>query len=210
MVIEVSRSLWKVWVAGLLAVPLLFLAVELMVTDFGVTNAGIEFFEEAFDHDTRMDLGPPETSDSGGLTHQGRSELATDWIWGIAFLVGGAVLGGWALYEIAYPRKILAADHQGLYLGLLMSRRSYVFVPWHQVRSLRSTFLDGEAGRSAAIELAVVGAHSIPENPYGAVWEGNLLLLDADGWDVETHELVGQLDTLRAQHSQPMEDVPLD
>ena len=210
MIIEVSRSLWKVWVAGLLAVPMMFLAIELLVTDFAVTNKGIEAIEEVFDHDTRMTFGPPETTENGGLTHQGKSELVTDWIWALVLFSGGGVLGSWALVEIAFPRRILAADAQGIHLGLLKERRSYVLVPWHQIRSLRSTALDGEAGRSTALELAIVGDHTIPDHPYGAVWDGNLLIVDADGWDVEPHELAGQLDVLREQHTRPLEDVPLD
>ena len=210
MIVEVTRSLWKVWVAGLLAVPMMFLAVELVVTDFSVTNNGIEKFEELFDVDTRAQFGPPETGESGALTHQGQSELVTDWIWAIVLFVGGGVLGYMALREIALPRRILAADEEGLYLGLLHGRRSYTFIPWHQIRSLRSTVLDGESGRSTALEIAIVGPTEIPKHPYGATWDGNLLIVDADGWDVEPHELVGQLNLRLERHSRSVEDVTLD
>jgi len=78
-----------------------------------------------------------------------------------------------------------------------------------QIKALRSTVLDSESGKSTALEFAIVGDTAIPVHPYGATWDGNLLVVDADGWNVEAHELAGQLNVLLEHKRRPVEDVPL-
>ena len=152
---------------------------------------------------------PPETSDEGAITNQGRSEQRADWLWGWGLVAAGGGLAIWSLSELGRRRRALAADDSGLYLDVSASR-SDVFLPWDQVQSIRSTVVEGDTGPTRSIEIAVSGTTWVPAHPLGATWDGNRLLLDADDWRIPAHEAAGLLDAMleRSRHAGEPADGP--
>lgn len=208
MSIEVHRSVWRAWLGAVLAIPMIFLAIEMVVTDFAATNNLIGFFEEAVDVDTRLEFGPPETrEESGSLSHQGKSEAVTDTLWGVALFLVGAVVAYLSLREIALPRRILGADDEGLYLGIERARREYVFIPWTAIASVRSTVAEDDTGSVDALEVEVNAPTMVPDHPRGASWQGTKLLVDADGWKPPVHEVAGLLSFLHEHARTAVEEV---
>lgn len=173
MRIEVNRSVLRYWVAGLLAIPLILLAIE------------ISFAHRLF--------GEPERDDDGRLTNQGLSETRADWIWAAGLAIAGVGLATWSFRELGAPRQVLVAEDEGLFLAVGSTRRPEVFVPWHQVDSLRSTVADDDAGPRPVLELDLTQRAWVPAEPVGARWHGRLLEIDAGTWRPAVHEVAGVL-----------------
>lgn len=176
MRVEINRTAWKAWIAAMIAVPLVLIAVDLAFTH--------RYFRE-----------PVQDAD-GNLTTQGMSEQRTDYIWFVGLTVGGGVLLYWSLREITGNRRVVVADAEGLHLSVGSSRTADVFVPWHQVTSIRSTFREDETGPTDYLEVGIHGPTWVPADPRGAVWEHDHLLVDATDWQTPSHVAAGLLQTM--------------
>jgi hypothetical protein len=174
--VVVNRPLLRYWLAGMLSIPLILLALELAVVH--------RYF------------GEPETGDDGGLTNQGLSETRSDWAWAIGLTIAGLGLAAWSLRELGAPRQVLVGEDEGLFLAIGTSRRPEVFVPWHQVDGLRSSFVDGDTGPGPVLEIELARRSWVPASPVGASWEGRVLRVDAAGWRPPVHEVAGVLRTM--------------
>lgn len=189
MRVVVNRSMLRYWLAGMLAVPLILLAVELAIAH--------QFF------------GEPDQRDDGGLSNQGLSETRADWAWAIGLTLAGLGLAAWSFRELGTPRQVLVGESDGLFLAVGTSRKPEVFVPWHQVQSLRSTVVEDELGPSPVLELEMVERSWIPHMPIGARWVGRVLQVDAATWKPPAHEVAGALQTMLERSRLHGEIVPL-
>lgn len=189
MRVVVNRSVLRYWLAGLLAVPLILLAIE------------ISFAHRLF--------GEPERNDDGALTNQGLSETRADWLWAAGLAVAGVGLAGWSLRELGAPRQVLVAEDEGMLLAVGSTRRPEVFVPWHQVSSLRSTVATDDAGTRPVLQLSMQQRSWIPAEPVGARWKGRLLEVDAGNWRPPVHEVAGVLQMMLERYRMRGEAVTL-
>jgi hypothetical protein len=175
--VEVTRSAWKAWLAGVIAIPLLLVAIDLAFTH--------RYFRE------------PARDENGNLTTQGLSEQRADYVWFIGLTAGGGVLIVWSLRDLAGSRRALVADDEGLYLPVGSTRSSQVFVPWAQVTSVRSTFVEDDAtGPTPYLDLGIAGPSWVPAEPRGARWVDDHLYVDATDWQTPVHEVAGLLQTM--------------
>jgi deoxyribonuclease-4 len=174
--VEINRSSWKAFLAGMLAIPLILIAIDLAFTH--------GFFRA------------PEANEDGSLTNQGLSEQRADLVWFAGLTIGGGMLIWWSLREITGSRRVVVADHDGLYLAIGSARQSEVFVPWSRIESIRSTFVEDETGPTPYLEVTISGPSWVPTEPRGARWEGDRLLVDATDWQTPVHEAAGLLQTM--------------
>ena len=206
MNVRFDRSRRMAWVALLLAVPILLVGVDRVITDGAIAEAVVDAVRAPSELD---DLSrDPETNDDGGLTKQGKSEQRADWFWGLGLLAVGGAMAIWSLTDVGRSRKVLTADDTGLFLAVSSSGND-VFVPWDQVESIRSTISESDVGPIRSIEITVSGNTWIPSEPPGATWDGNRLLVDADDWRIPAHEAAGVLETMleRSRYPGPEPDV---
>lgn len=183
MKVEFARSVWRPWLAGLVAVPLLLVAVDLAITH--------QVFRE------------PAADAEGRRTNQGLSEERADWIWGLGLAAAGLGLVYWSLRELSGPRNAVSADEEGIYLGIGPGRGEPVFVPWDQVLSVRSSFEHDDTGPTPKLEVAVDTPGWLPLRARGAAWKGNRIVMDATGWQVPVHRAAGLLQTMLERYREP-------
>ncbi len=196
MEVQFKRAAWRPWLLLLLAVPALALALDLTITDRAITDWVLRTVHAP--SELRSDLArSPEQREDGGLSYQGESERRADVAWGIFFWLAAGGLLFWGFTELTTTRRVLSADDDGMRLMVGSAPGHDVFVPWDQVRSVRSTVDDGPAGRQDVLEVVVEGPTWIPPNPSYARWDGNRLLVTAGDWATPAHEAAGVLETLR-------------
>ena len=145
---------------------------------------------------------PPITNDDGGLTTKGQAEEREDLAWGAAFTAVGAsllVAGGVGLVR---PRPMVEVRDDGLSLRVAGPRTLYDF-PWDDIVSVRSGRDFDDDGRQAVpiLMVEVTDASRYPDALWGAVWDGNTLRVDADGWDTPVEEVVVRTDIVLAARS---------
>lgn len=135
--------------------------------------------------------GPPETNEeTGDITTRGRSQQRTDYLWGSVFLLvgGGMILVGGA--SLIWRRPVAQVRHDGLSLRIAGPRRTVDF-PWSNVAWLHTgTDGEGEEIPPRVLLVHVVDATPYSPSPWGAAWDGNTLMMDADSWSVRPEEVV--------------------
>ncbi len=196
MNVEFKKAAWRPWLALLFTVPALALALDLTITDRGITDwvlGAVHAPDELRQDVTRA----PEGREDGGLSYQGASERRADWLWGAFFWAAGGGLLFWALTDITSPRRALSADETGLRLRVGSAAGSEVLVPWEQVDLVRSTIDRGPTGPLEVLEITVTGPTWVPPNPTNARWDGNRLLVTAHDWSTPAHQVAGVLEAMR-------------
>lgn len=185
MIIEVGRSPVKAWIAAVLAVPLLLLALDVAVTN------------RVYPH--------PEKDVNGNLTLQGQSERRTDIVLGLGLGIAGIALGAWSLYELreqTRPGSVLRADEHGLELGTSQRWEPAVWTPWQRIVGVRTTVVEDAVGEHAALAVEFRDDVPVPPDIPSSRRHGNRLLLDPDNWDTPVVEVADRLHLLleRARH----------
>ncbi len=173
-----------------------------MTTRFSVTRspvrqllmaaAGVVLLVAALDIVSLHRLSdPPTTDDNGVLTSKGQTERRTDMVWGSLFTaVGGSLLVvGLGGLLTARPMVELTDDTIRLRvagpLALLDISRDDVVA----VRSARDYEDDGRVPLPVLL-IEVEDSERYPKELWGAVWEGNVLKVDADGWEASVEDVV--------------------
>lgn len=183
MNVEIKRSVLRPFVAGVLAIAAIVIAIDLLFT-------------------YRL-FSVPEENDEGARTSQGDSERRSDIAWGVGFAVVGLGLGAWAVPELIRHRSVLVADEDGISLALGRHGEPAWRVGWEQVVSVRSTVTEDDTGPVAALDVELTDASLGPVRPRGARQDGAHLLVDADDWERPVHEVAGRLQLLLERSQEP-------
>jgi hypothetical protein len=194
MAYRVERSPVRLFLAGIVGIVLLLAAADITFGHWLSTA--------------------PETSEEGAITTRGRSQRRADFAWGAVFLVGGAGLFGYAVTSLVRRRPVMVIDEEGLELYITGPTSDPARVPWSDLLGVHSAAEDDpDGGRSVDVmvfDLAHRGA--VPDEPWGAQWEGGRLKLDASGWDEPVGE-VGvriELDLAGYRRDRAVDDLALE
>ncbi|MDX1449417.1 MAG: hypothetical protein R3246_10205 [Acidimicrobiia bacterium] len=196
MIIEVGRSPLKAWIAAVLAVPLLLLAIDIAITN------------RVYPH--------PQQDANGNLTGQGQSERRTDIVLGLGLATAGVALGAWSLYELreqTRPGSVLRADERGLELGTASRYEPPAWVPWQYVTSVRTTVDRDATGEHQVLAVEFRDDVTLRADIPSSRVSGTRLLLDPDNWDTPVVEVSDRLHILleRSRREEELEEpFPLD
>lgn len=134
---------------------------------------------------------PPTTDDNGVITSKGQTERRTDLAWGTLFVVVGGALVVVGLSGLLTGRPVVELDDEAMRLRIAGPMKM-LDVPWGSIVEVRAGRDYGDDGR-VPIPLLLVevdDAGGFPAELWGAVWEGNTLRIDADGWETTVDDVV--------------------
>lgn len=134
---------------------------------------------------------PPTVDDNGVLTSKGQTERRTDAVWGSVFgAVGGSlVVVGLGGLLMSRPMVELTDDSIRLRIAGPLATLD---VAWDDIVSVRSGRDYDDDGRVAipVLLVQVDDRSTYPDGLWGAVWDGNTLQVDADGWEAALEDVV--------------------
>jgi len=134
---------------------------------------------------------PPDTSNDA-ITSKGRNQRRADYAWGAFMIVGGGGLFGYAVTSLIRRSPVLVLREDGVVVTVGPPGEDATFVPWSAIASVSSAAVpdpDGGYDRDVLV-IDVADPAGLPAEPWGAVWEGNRLVIDADGWETQIGEIV--------------------
>ena len=133
----------------------------------------------------------PTTDDNGLLTSKGQTERRTDLVWGTLFIVAGAGLVVVGLGGFVMGRPAVEFHDAAMRLRVAGPTRM-LDIPWDEIVAVRAGRDYGDGGRVPIPMLLVEVADSsmFPSELWGAVWDGNTLQVDGDGWEVAVDDVV--------------------
>lgn len=157
-----------------------------------LTAAGVLLLLAALDIVVLHKLSdPPTTNDDGIVTSKGQTERRTDLIWGTLFTVAGGALVVVGAVGMVTARSVIELNEDAVRLRVA-GPMSYVDIPWDEIQSMRSGRDYGDDGRipTPVLLIEVEDAGRYPDGLWGAVWRGNTLQVDTDGWDTTVEDVV--------------------
>ncbi len=134
---------------------------------------------------------PPDTYNDE-ITSKGRNQRRADYAWGAFFIVGGGGLFGYAVTSLIRRSPLLVLREDGVVLTVGPPGEEPPFLPWSAIEAVSSASVadeDGGYDRDVFV-VDVLDPAGLPAEPWGAVWEGNRLVVDADGWETPIGEVV--------------------
>lgn len=148
---------------------------------------------------------PPTTNADGVLTSKGQTERRTDIAWGSLFTAVGASLIVVGLGGLVAARPMVELTDESIRLRVA-GPLSMMDIPWEDIVSVRSGRDYDDDGR-VPIPVFLVDVDDrgkYPDGLWGAVWRGNTLYVDADGWETPVEDVVVraelQLDRPRGEY----------
>ena len=168
-----------------------FTATRSPVRQLLLAAAGILLLIAAIDIVSLHKLSdPPSTNDDGALTSKGQTERRTDMIWGSLFTAVGGSLIVVGLGGLMTGRSVVEIDEEALSLRVAgpMSMLDFAWSDIVSVRSGRDYEDDGRIPTSLLL-VEVDDPGKYPDELWGAVWDGPILQVDADGWEVSVEDL---------------------
>jgi hypothetical protein len=134
---------------------------------------------------------PPTTNDDGLLTSKGQTERRTDLVWGTLFVVAGGAFLVVGLGGLLTGRSVVEIDDDVLRLRVA-GPMSYLDIPWDEIVTVRSDRDYDDDGQIPipVLLVEVVDRTGYPDGVWGAVWDGNTLQVDADGWETSVEDVV--------------------
>ena len=161
-----------------------------------MTAAGLLLLMAALDVVVLHKLSdPPRTDDNGVITSKGQTERRTDLVWGTLFTVAGAALVVVGAGGMLTGRSVVELEDSGINLRVA-GPMSYLEIPWEDVASVRSGRDYGDDGRIPLPQL-LIEVHDragYPDALWGAIWEGNTLRIDADGWETTPEDVAVRIE----------------
>jgi hypothetical protein len=157
-----------------------------------LTTAGVLLLLAALDVVVLHKLSdPPTTDDDGLLTSKGRTERRTDVVWGTLFTVAGGALVAVGAGGMVTARSVIELNEDSVRLRVA-GPMSYLDIPWAEIRSMRSGRDYGDEGRipTPVLLIEVEDRARYPDGLWGAVWRGNTLQVDTDGWETTVEDVV--------------------
>ena len=134
---------------------------------------------------------PPDTYNEE-ITSKGRNQRRADYVWGAFLLAGGAGLFGFALTALIRRSPAVVVRDNGLALSVGGPGEDPVFLPWSAISFVSSGAEKNPNGGydRDVLVVDVVDPAGLPAEPWGAIWYGNRLVVDASGWDKPIDEVV--------------------
>lgn len=133
----------------------------------------------------------PQTNNDGVLTAKGQTERRTDLAWGSLFTAVGASLIVVGFGGLATSRSVVELTEDSIRLRVA-GPISMMDIPWEDIVSVRSgsDYGDGAAIPVPVFLVEVEDRANYPDGLWGAVWRGNTLQVDADGWETPVEDVV--------------------
>jgi len=140
--------------------------------------------------------GQPETDTSTGLlTGRGQNQRRSGLMWGAALGTTGAVLLVGSVTSLLWRRPVLEVGDAGLRLRIAGPHR-FLDVPWDEITWVHSA-ADGDSDEVVPPRVLLVHVRSSVRYPsalWGATWDGNTLVVDADSWNRRPEDVAAQVD----------------
>lgn len=194
--VVVGRSRLRLWAFAALAIPAIFVAIDLTRTH--------HFAPEP--ETTTVVIGEGtnaagETIDitENRLTDVGRTEQRRDVFFGIALFVGGVAALAWAAKELFVPVPFLVADDEGLLIRVDGPGNPPRRFGWDGIVEIRSSLLDDDGEEISVLSVRLLDIEEVPYLPAGARAEPPWLHVYADEWDVPAHQIAPFLDQRTAR-----------
>ncbi len=164
----VRRSIFRVWLLGVLGLPLIFIAVDYVWGTFGFLDL----------------LGSWAYGAKDVEAFEPRDDVL------VAILGSlGIACTGFTLKEVIAPRRLLVADDDGVHIPLRGPLRGTDGISWYQVKELRA--------EDDALLIEVQSRGDLPEDPWGARWiDDHTLRLDSTWWDRSPESVLGRVQAL--------------
>ena len=139
----------------------------------------------------------PTVDDNGVLTSKGQTERRTDMVWGSLFTAVGGSLIVVGLGGLLTSRPMVELTDDAIRLRIA-GPMSALDVPWDDIVTVRSGRDYDDDGRVAipVLLIEVADRSEYPDGLWGAVWMGNTLQVDADGWESGVEEVVIRADQM--------------
>lgn len=194
--VVVGRSRLRLYAFAALAIPAIFVAVDLTRTH--------HFAPEP----DRTSVVVGQTTNENGetvdvtqmvLTDVGETEQRRDLFFAVALLVGGLGALGWAAKELVSPAHLLVADEEGLLLRVDGPGRPPRRFPWQGIVEIRSALLDDDGEEIPVLSIRLLDIEDVPYLPAGARAEPPWIHVFADEWDVPAHQIAPFLDQRAAR-----------
>jgi hypothetical protein len=169
--LRVDRSPIRLFLVGLVGLLLMISAIDIMWGHWLST--------------------PPDTYNDE-ITSKGRNQRRADYAWGAFFILGGAGLFGYAVTSLIRRSPAMVLREDGVVLTIGAPGEEPVFVPWSAIDSITSSAVkdpDGGYDRDVLV-IDMRDPAGLPAEPWGAEWDGNRLVVDADGWETPIGEIV--------------------
>ncbi len=133
----------------------------------------------------------PTTDDNGVLTSKGQTERRTDMVWGSLFIAVGSSLIVVGFGGLLTSRPMVQLNDDAIRLRVA-GPMSMLDVAWEDIVSVRSARDYDDDGRIPipVFMLEVDDSGKYPDGLWGAVWDGNVLQVDADGWEAAVEDVV--------------------
>jgi hypothetical protein len=138
---------------------------------------------------------PPETdATTGALTSRGQNQRRSDMTWGWSLmLIGGTLVIASAGSAVA-RRPVLEVRADSLRVRVAGPRR-FLTIPYDDVTWVHSAADgDDEVVPPRVLLIHVRSASDYPEPLWGAEWDGNTLVVDADSWSRRPEEVATRVD----------------
>ncbi len=185
MIVRVARSPLRLLGYALAAVPVVLLAVDMLVA------------YRFFPHPETTSVTRQVVAEDGSVvevadtvyTQTGQAQRRRDLAWGGVLLGGGAATLVWAFVGLVTPRRLLAADGDGITLWLGGRRQLPLVLAWSEVAEVRSGLRRDEAGEVPVLSLCLHDPARVPLLPRGAAAEPPWLHLFAGEWDRPAREV---------------------
>ena len=156
-----------------------------------LTAAGVLLLVAALDIVSLHKLSdPPTTDDNGVFTSKGQTERRTDVIWGTLFASVGGALVVVGLGGLVTGRPVVELTEDALRLRVA-GPLSMLDIPWDDVIAVHSgrDFEDDGRIPIPVLMVEVGDSRRYPTELWGAVWDGNMLQVDADGWEASVEDV---------------------
>ncbi len=134
---------------------------------------------------------PPTADDNGVLTSKGQTERRTDMVWGSLFTAVGGSLLVVGLGGLLTARPMVELTDDAIRLRIA-GPLAMLDIAWEDVVSVRSARDYDDDGRVPlpVLLIEIEESERYPDELWGAVWDGNVLQVDADGWETAVEDVV--------------------
>lgn len=194
--VVVGRSPLRLYAYAALAVPAIFMAIDLTRTNHFAPPpetssqvVGQRVDEEGATVDVTQQV----------LTEAGRSERRRDVLLSVFLFVGGAAALAWAGKEMVVPMPFLVAGDEGLLIRVDGPGRPPRRYGWDGIVEVRSGLLEEDGVEVPVLSIRFLDIEDVPYLPAAARAEPPWLHLYSDEWDVPAHHIAPFLDQYAAR-----------
>lgn len=175
MNLVVRRSAVKMWLLAIVGVPFVLYGLDVLYEQRVIGRL--------------LELIYPN-GDAPGLETR---DLAWAWV----FVLGAGAMTAWALKELMFPRKVLTADDERIYIGIGQPWSRPVSIPWEFVRLIRSAMASDDGDIFPVLVMSMESTRDLPDRPWGARWlDDSTLAINAREWDMPATKVAEALQAM--------------